>query len=98
MRTKFSPANAFSPRQATDIGLNTGDMPVINILNKRAHHGAIRKEDSQALRGGKHQGKLRMALNMYNANRLTDRIAEMHNNDDKGPKSQSLYCTEIPDC
>ncbi|MFZ9114549.1 MAG: reverse transcriptase domain-containing protein, partial [bacterium] len=90
MRTKFSHANAFSTRQATDIGLNTGAMPIINSLNKLAHHGAIRKEDSQALRGGKHQGKLRTALNMYKANRLTDRIAEMHNSEADRIKDPNL--------
>ena len=65
-------------------------MPVINILNKLANHGAIRKGDSQALRGGKHQGKLRTALNMYKANRLTDRIAEMHNSEADRIKDPNL--------
>jgi hypothetical protein len=59
-----------------DIGLKTGDISTMDILNRLIKHAAIEKVDSQVLRGGKHQGKLRSALNMYNANRLTDKMAE----------------------
>jgi hypothetical protein len=47
-----------------------------DILARLTKHEAVEKIDRQALRGGKHQGKLRSALNMYNANRLTDKMAE----------------------
>jgi len=51
-----------------DIGLKTGDISTIDILNRLNKHAAIEKVDSQVLWGGKHQGKLRSALNMCNAN------------------------------
>ena len=76
MKTKFAHAKAFSQQQAVDIGLKTGDISTMDILNRLIKHAAIEKVDSQVLRGGKHQGKLRSALNMYNANRLTDKMAE----------------------
>ena len=76
MKTKFEHVNAFSQQQAVDIGLKTGEISTMDILNRLIKHAAIEKVDSQALRGGKHQGKLRSALNMYNANRLTDKMAE----------------------
>ena len=76
MKTKFEHVNAFSQQQAVDIGLKTGDTSTMDILTRLINHAAIEKEDRQALRGGKHQGKLRSALNMYNANRLTEKMAE----------------------
>ena len=80
MKTKFEHANAFSQQQAVDIGLKTGDISTMDILAKLTQNAAIEKIDRQALRGGKHQGKLRSALNMYNANRLTDKMAENNDN------------------
>ena len=76
MKRKFEHVNAFSQQQAVDIGLKTGDNSTLDILTRLIKHAAIEKADRQALRGGKHQGKLRAALNMYNANRLTDKMAE----------------------
>ena len=72
MKSKFERANAFSPQQAVDIGLRTGTNSTMDILGRLTKHAAIEKENSQVLKRGKHQGKLRSALNMYNANRLTD--------------------------
>jgi hypothetical protein len=75
MKTKFEHVNAFSQQQAVDIGLKTGDIPTMDILAKLTKRAATEKVDRQALRGGTHQGKLRSALNMYIANRLTDKMA-----------------------
>ena len=80
MKTKLEHANAFSKAQAADIGLRTGDISTIEILTKLKDHAAITKTASESLKGGKHQGKLRTALNMYKANRLTDDMAEQHAN------------------
>ena len=75
MKAKFEHVNAFSQQQAVDIGLRTGTNSTMDILDRLNKHAAIEKENSQVLKGGKHQGKLRSALNMYNANRLTDKMA-----------------------
>jgi hypothetical protein len=80
MSKKFAHRQAFSKKQAADIGLNTGDISTMDILTKLKEHAALAKVDSVYLKGGKHQGKLRTATNLYKANRLTDGMAGKHAN------------------
>jgi hypothetical protein len=96
MKSKFECANAFSPQQAVDIGLRTGTNSTMDILGRLTKHAAIEKENSQVLKGGKHQGKLRSALNMYNANRLIVKMAGNIVDRKKDPYIRALIAQRSP--
>ena len=72
MKTKFAEDNAFTPAQEIDIGLRSGKLSTMELLTMITKHAATNNDDSRKLKGGKHQGKLRSALNLYIANRYTD--------------------------
>ena len=77
LKAKVEHADAFTLAQATDIALRTGKAPTVETLNMLSRDAATNKDDSIRLQKGKgtHQRKLRSTLNLYNANRLTDDIA-----------------------
>ena len=74
MKTKFAEDNAFTPAQAIDIGLRSGNLSTMELLTMLTKHAATNNDDNRKLKGGKHQGKLRSALNLYIANRYADSI------------------------
>ena len=74
MKTKFAEDNAFTQAQVIDIGLRSGKLSTMELLTMLTKHAATNNDDSRKLKGGKHQGKLRSALNLYIANRYTDSI------------------------
>ena len=50
-------------------------MPVITILSKLMDNAALQPDDRKYLKYGKHQGRLRTAVNVYIANEYTEHLA-----------------------
>ena len=71
----FSSPHAFSQQQAYDIGLDTGTLPVMSILQMLSHNAATDDDARTLLRTGKYHKNLRTAQNVLIANNITKLIA-----------------------